>query len=225
MPSYTDAKFGCTSVFVLSLWDLGVRLRTDAMRQRQFRQKAPEFSGMAVVDGEIKKISLSDYKGKFVVLVFFPLAYTFVCPTEVIAFSERAEEFRKLGAELIMCSIDSPYTLLSWTNIPRQQGGLGAVKVPLLSDMTHKISRDYGVLLEEEGHSLRGNIVIDPKGIVRVIVHHDLPIGRNVDEMVRVIEAIQFTDKHGEVCPINWKKGDSTIKPDPTKKMEYFKTQ
>jgi len=130
--------------------------------------------------------------------MFFQLAYTFVCPTEVIAFSDRAEEFRKEGAEVIGVSVDSAYTLLSWTNVPRQQGGLGATRISLLSDITHKISRDFGVLLEDLGHTLRANIIIDPNGIVRAITHHDLPIGRNVDEVARVIDAIKFTDAHGD---------------------------
>ncbi|KAI8613558.1 thioredoxin peroxidase [Chytriomyces sp. MP71] len=186
---------------------------------------APSFSGPAVVDNEFKNISLDDYKGKWVVLFFYPLDFTFVCPTEIIEFSEKAEHFKKLGAEVIGCSVDSKYSHLAWIQQPRKTGGLGEMKIPLLSDITKQISSDYGVLIEQGGDiglSLRGTFLIDPKGIVRHITINDLPVGRNVDETLRLLEAFQFNELHGEVCPASWKKGAKTMIDDPAKSKEYF---
>ncbi|KAI5786287.1 thioredoxin-like protein [Pyronema domesticum] len=183
---------------------------------------APDFKGTAVVDGTFEEISLNDYKGKWLVLAFIPMAWTFVCPTEIIAYSEAAKQFEERGAQVVFASVDSEYSLLSWAGTARKDGGLGSVNIPLLSDKNHKISRAYGVLLEEEGVALRGLFIIDPKGIVRQITINDLPVGRSVDETLRLVDAFQFTEKYGEVCPANWAQGADTIKADPKASKEYF---
>ncbi|KAI9333466.1 peroxiredoxin 4 precursor [Obelidium mucronatum] len=169
---------------------------------------APFFQAEAVVNSEFKTISLNDYKGKWLVLFFYPLDFTFVCPTEIIAFSERANEFRNLkhGG----C---------------RHQGGLGKLNIPLISDITKQISADYGVLIEQGpdvGLALRGTFIIDPKGIVRQITINDLDVGRSVDETIRLIEAFQYHEKNGEVCPMGWTKGAKGMIADPIKSKDYF---
>jgi alkyl hydroperoxide reductase subunit AhpC len=189
------------------------------------QEKAPFFKAEAVVDGEFKQISLDDYKGKYLVLFFYPLDFTFVCPTEIIAFSERADEFRKLNCEVVGASIDSKFSHFAWINTPRKAGGLGEMKIPLLADVTKQISKDYGVLIEkgdDNGVAARGTFIIDPEQNVRVVQINDLPIGRSVDEVLRLLQAIQFHAKHGEVCPANWKTGSLTMKADPKGSKEYF---
>lgn len=186
------------------------------------RHPAPAFKKTAVVDGVFEEVSLDKYKGKWVVLGFFPLAFTFVCPTEIIAFSEAAAEFAKRDAQVLLASTDSEYSLLAWTNVARKDGGLGEIKIPLVADTNHSLSKDYGVLIEEDGVALRGLFLIDPKGTVRQITINDLPVGRSVDETLRLIDAFQFTEEHGEVCPANWHKGDATLVADPEKSKEYF---
>ncbi|CAD5118891.1 DgyrCDS7565 [Dimorphilus gyrociliatus] len=188
----------------------------------QIQKPAPAWEGTAVVNGEFKELKLSDYKGKYLVFFFYPLDFTFVCPTEIIAFSDRADEFRKIGAEVVGVSIDSQFTHLAWINTPRNQGGLGPMNIPLLSDLTHKISKDYGVYLEDAGHTLRGLFIVDNKGILRQITMNDLPVGRSVDETLRLVQAFQYTDQHGEVCPVGWKPGSDTIIPNPQEKLKYF---
>ncbi|XP_055377276.1 peroxiredoxin [Condylostylus longicornis] len=183
---------------------------------------APYFEGTAVINGEFKHISLSDYKGKYVVFFFYPLDFTFVCPTEILAFSERILDFKDINTEVIACSVDSHFTHLAWINTPRKEGGLGKIKIPLLSDLNHKISKDYGVYLDDLGHTLRGLFIIDQKGILRQITMNDLPVGRSVDETIRLVQAFQFTDTHGEVCPAGWKPGSDTIIPNPEEKKKYF---
>jgi peroxiredoxin (alkyl hydroperoxide reductase subunit C) len=189
---------------------------------------APEFKGQAVINGHFKDIQLSDYKGKYVVLFFYPLDFTFVCPTELVAFNEKLEEFRQLDTEIIGCSTDSVYSHLAWINTPRQQGGLGGLKYPLLSDFSKEISRRYGVLIDDNGGiALRGLFIIDREQNLRQITINDLPVGRSVDEILRLVRAFQFVEKHGEVCPANWneKTNPNTIKPDPIKSKEYFQKQ
>jgi len=188
----------------------------------QPQQPAPQFTGTAVVNGTFKEISLADYKGKYVVLFFYPLDFTFVCPTEIIAFSDRADEFRQLGCEVIACSTDSHFSHLAWCNTPRKAGGLGDMKIPLLADKSMAISRAYGVLKEDEGLDFRGLFIIDDKQKLRQITINDLPVGRDVDETLRLVQAFQFTDKHGEVCPAGWKPGAATMKPDPEGSKSYF---
>jgi len=183
---------------------------------------APPFSGTAVLNGEFKELKLEDFLGKYLVFFFYPLDFTFVCPTEILAFNDRVEEFRKIGVEVVGCSVDSHFTHLAWMNTPRTEGGLGKLNIPLLSDLTHQISKDYGVYLEDNGISLRGLFIIDDKGILRQITMNDLPVGRSVDETLRLVQAFQYTDKHGEVCPAGWKPGSDTIIPDPSQKLQYF---
>ncbi|CAF1563977.1 unnamed protein product [Rotaria sp. Silwood1] len=191
-------------------------------------KQAPDFKGQAVINGHFKNIQLSDYKGKYVVLFFYPLDFTFVCPTEIIAFNEKLDEFRQLDTEIIGCSTDSVYSHLAWINTPRKQGGLGGLKYPLLSDFSKEIAQRYGVLLDENGGiALRGLFIIDREQNLRQITINDLPVGRSVDEILRLIKAFQFVEKHGEVCPANWheKTNPNTIKPDPVKSKEYFEKQ
>jgi alkyl hydroperoxide reductase subunit AhpC len=183
-------------------------------------KEAPDFTAEAVVHEEFRTIRLSDYRGKYVVLFFYPLDFTFVCPTEIIAFSERVEEFRKRGAEVLGCSVDSKFSHLAWIRTPRTDGGLGGLKYPLLSDLTKKISADYGVLLET-GVALRATFLIDRKGIIRHSLVNDLPLGRNIDETVRMIDALHFFEQHGEVCPANWKPGTMSI--DTKNAGKYFR--
>ncbi|KAG5877405.1 hypothetical protein JTB14_035643 [Gonioctena quinquepunctata] len=183
---------------------------------------APFWESTAVFEGKFIQLKSTDYLGKYLVFFFYPLDFTFVCPTEILAFSDRIEEFKKINTEVVACSVDSHFTHLAWINTPRKEGGLGKVNFPLLSDLNHSISRDYGVFLDDLGHTLRGLFIIDPKGIVRQITMNDLPVGRSVDETIRLVQAFQYTDKHGEVCPAGWKPGQDTIIPNPEEKKKYF---
>jgi len=183
---------------------------------------APTFDCKAVVNGEIVDLTWNQlHEGKWLTLFFYPLDFTFVCPTEIIAFSDASERFDKLGAKLAGVSVDSHFTHLAWVNTPRAQGGLGGLRFPLIADLDKNIAKSYEVLLDA-GIALRGLFLIDPKGIVRHATINDLPVGRNVDEVIRVIEAFQFVEEHGEVCPANWNPGDDTIKPDPEGSKKYF---
>jgi alkyl hydroperoxide reductase subunit AhpC len=185
---------------------------------------APMFSGKAVIDGKIQEFDFSEFASdKMVVLFFYPLDFTFVCPTEITAFSDRVEEFRKLGAEVVAVSVDSVHSHLAWTKQARSAGGLGAMNIPLVSDITKEISRSYQVLLEDEGISLRGLFIIDAQGKIRQQTVNDLPIGRSVDETLRLVQAIQFADTHGEVCPANWAPGKPTI--DTANANKFFSAQ
>lgn len=188
------------------------------------QQPAPNFAGVAVVDQDFKEIKLADYKGKYLVLFFYPLDFTFVCPTEIIAFSDRISEFKALNTEVVGVSVDSHFSHLAWINTERKNGGLGKMNYPLLADITKNVSRDYGVLIEDAGIALRGLFIIDPNGVVRQITINDLPVGRSVDETLRLIKAFQFFEKNGEVCPANWdpEKNKDTIKPDVQKSKSYF---
>jgi peroxiredoxin (alkyl hydroperoxide reductase subunit C) len=186
---------------------------------------APAFKAGAIVDGEIQEVSLSDFKGKYVVLFFYPLDWTFVCPTEITSFSDRVAEFKDINVEVVGISVDSVFSHLAWINTPRNKGGLGGLKYPLLSDLTKSIAKDYEVLIEEgpdAGVALRGLFIISPDGILRQKTVNDLPVGRSVDETLRLVKAFQFTDVHGEVCPANWTPGADTMKPDPTGSKDYF---
>jgi peroxiredoxin (alkyl hydroperoxide reductase subunit C) len=183
---------------------------------------APEWEATAVINGTFKPLKLADFRGKYLVFFFYPLDFTFVCPTEILAFNDRVDEFRQIGAEVVACSVDSHFTHLAWINTPRKEGGLGPVQIPLLSDLSHTISKDYGVYLEDLGHTLRGLFIIDDKGTLRQMTMNDLPVGRSVDETLRLVKAFQYTDQHGEVCPAGWNPGSDTIIPDPKAKMQYF---
>lgn len=191
------------------------------MAETLVQKQAPDFKAEALVGKLFKEVKLSDYKGKWLVLFFYPLDFTFVCPTEITAFSDRCEDFTKLGAEILGCSVDSKFSHLAWVNTPRKEGGLGPIRYPLLADITKKIARDYGVLADE-AVALRGLFLINPKGNVVYSVVHDLAVGRSVDETLRVIKAFQQVEKTGEVCPANWSEGKKTMKADPTKSKEYF---
>lgn len=186
------------------------------------QQKAPTFTAEAVMeDGSFKQLSLEDYRGKYVILFFYPLDFTFVCPTEIIAFSDRGADFEKLGVQLLGVSVDSAFSHLAWRNTPRNVGGLGQITYPLIADLKKDIARSYDVLLPD-GVALRGLFLIDPEGVVRHQVVNDLPLGRSVDEALRMVKALQFTEKHGEVCPANWQEGSRTIKPSTDASKEFF---
>jgi alkyl hydroperoxide reductase subunit AhpC len=188
----------------------------------QVQQQAPDFTADAVVKEDFATIKLSDFKGKkYVVLFFYPLDFTFVCPTEIVAFSDRIKDFQSRDAEVLGVSVDSKFSHLAWIQSPRNQGGLGGLTYPLISDLTKQISKDYGVLLEG-GIALRGLFVIDKSGVIRAITIHDLPIGRSVDEALRVLDALQHFEKYGEVCPAGWVKGAATIKPGVKESKAYF---
>eukprot|EP00347_Sterkiella_histriomuscorum_P001524 403371701 len=195
------------------------------------RQNAPKFSNVnAVVNQEFKKVSIDDYKGKYLVLLFYPFDFTYVCPTELISFSENISKFRELGAEILGISTDSHFTHLAWIKTPRNEGGLGTLEYPLIADISKDISRSYGVLVEDKdddlyGAALRGLYVIDGKGKIRSMQINDAPVGRNVEETLRLIQAFQHTDTHGEVCPANWKPGQKTIIPDQEQKKKYFSSE
>jgi len=187
------------------------------------QKPAPAFKATVVEQGLMKEISLSDYQGKWVILLFYPMDFTFVCPTEILAFNDALAQFQELNTVVFGVSTDSEFAHFAWAQQPRKQGGLGPdLKLPLISDRSHKISRDYGVLIEDEGIALRGLFLIDPKGTLRQITVNDLPVGRSVDETIRLVKAFQFTDLHGEVCPANWTEGSKTIKADPKGSLEYF---
>ncbi|KAF6258246.1 thioredoxin-like protein [Scenedesmus sp. NREL 46B-D3] len=219
-------------------------------------QVAPDFEAPAVIDGEIRKISLSDYRGKYVVLFWYPKDFTFVCPTgecssslsdcqqlgcskllqeaqqsrmhvlqkaaEIIAFSDRFKEFDAIDCQVIAASTDTEECHLAWIKTPRNRGGLGYTQIPIVADTTKAIAARYGVLLEKAGIALRGLFIINPDGIIQQITINDLPIGRSVDETLRLVQAIQFHAKYGEVCPANWKPGDKTIIADPERSLDYF---
>ncbi len=185
-------------------------------------KQAPDFCAKAVMgDNSIKDLKLSDYKGKYVLLFFYPLDFTFVCPTEIIAFDKKLDEFTKRGVEVIGVSVDSEYSHFAWKNTPVDKGGIGQIKYPLVADITKNISRAYGVLFDE-AVALRGLFLIDKEGIVRHCVINDLPLGRSVDEAIRMVEALQHFEKYGEVCPANWKEGEEAMKPSSDGVAEYL---
>jgi peroxiredoxin (alkyl hydroperoxide reductase subunit C) len=194
------------------------------MSEARVQQEAPEFTAQAVMpDGSFKEIKLADYRGKYVALFFYPLDFTFVCPTELIALSEKIGEFQERNAEVLAISIDSHFSHAAWRSTPREQGGVGELQYPLISDLDKSIARQYGVLLEKPGIALRGLFLLDKKGVLKHITINDLPIGRNVDEILRVLDAIQFSEEHGEVCPANWQKGKEGMKPDKSGLQSYSK--
>lgn len=189
---------------------------------RLVQETAPEFAAQSLMpDGSFKQIKLSDYRGRYVVLFFYPLDFTFVCPTEIIAFSDAEGEFSKRNVQLLGCSIDSHFSHLAWVNTPRTQGGLGEISYPLIADLNKEISKAYDVLLPG-GIALRGLFLIDKEGVVRHQVVNDLPLGRSVDEALRMIDALQYFEANGEVCPANWKSGADTIKPNPQESKKFF---
>lgn len=184
---------------------------------------APDFNAKAVVEGLIlSDFTLRQFRGKNIVLFFYPLNFTFVCPTELHAFQEKLEEFEKRNTQVIGCSVDSAYTHLAWMNTPKNKGGIHGVHYPLVSDLNKSISRSYDVLIEEEGISYRGLFFIDVEGIVRHQVVNDLPLGRSVDEALRIVDAWISFQTHGEVCPANWQKGSPSMRPTQEGLEHYF---
>ena len=176
-------------------------------------KEAPDFTAQAVMpDNAFSDLKLSSYRGKYVVLFFYPLDFTFVCPSEIIAFDKALDKFKEKNAEVIGVSVDSHFTHLAWKNTPCDRGGIGKVRYPMVSDLSKEISRSFGVLLNDSV-ALRGLFLIDKEGIVRHALINDLPLGRNVDEALRMLDALQFTEKHGEVCPANWREGEEAMKP------------
>ncbi|RYP71929.1 hypothetical protein DL771_004532 [Monosporascus sp. 5C6A] len=209
------------------------------------QRPAPGFTATTVLPGgEFKDVSLSDYLGQCrgigkqqahvanlassvpaarVVLLFYPLDFTFVCPTEILSFNDALPQFAAINTAVLGISTDSHFSHLAWAQQPRKQGGLGPdLKLPLVADKSQAISRKYGVLLEDQGVALRGLFIIDPKGVLRQITVNDLPVGRSVDETIRLVQAFQFTDEFGEVCPANWRAGSKGMKADPKGSLEYF---
>lgn len=185
-------------------------------------RQAPNFKAQAVFgNNEIKELELASYRGKYVVLFFYPLDFTFVCPSEIIAFDKKLDAFNKKGVEVIGVSVDSQYTHYAWKNTRVEDGGIGNVRYPLVADLDKKIAADYGVLLDA-GIALRGLFLIDREGVVRHSVINDLPLGRNVDEALRMVDALQFTEAHGEVCPANWQAGDEAMKPTAEGVADYL---
>ena len=203
-------------------------------------KKAPEFKTQAVMpDNTIQEVSLSDYKGKKVVLFFYPLDFTFVCPTELLAFDKRLSEFESRGVQVLGCSVDSRWSHLAWKNTDINNGGIGNIQYPLLQDLDKSIARNYDVLVgasdvmveTEEGLettsiggavALRGSYLIDEEGVIRHAVLNDLPLGRNIDEMLRMIDALSHHQKHGEVCPAGWKDGDTAMAESPEGVSSYL---
>ncbi|XP_066327398.1 2-Cys peroxiredoxin BAS1, chloroplastic [Miscanthus floridulus] len=186
--------------------------------------KAPDFEAEAVFDQEFINVKLSDYIGKkYVILFFYPLDFTFVCPTEITAFSDRYEEFEKLNTEVLGVSIDSVFSHLAWVQTDRKSGGLGDLKYPLISDVTKSISKAFGVLIPSQGIALRGLFIIDKEGVIQHSTINNLAIGRSVDETMRTLQALQYVQENpDEVCPAGWKPGEKSMKPDPKGSKEYF---
>ena len=185
---------------------------------------APDFTSAAVLaDGSIvEDFKLSDYKGKYVVIFFYPLDFTFVCPSEIIAHDHRVAAFEERGVQVIGVSIDSQFTHHAWRNTPVEKGGIGPVKFPLVADVNHDIVTNYGIAHPEAGVALRASFLIDKDGVVQHQVVNNLPLGREVDEMLRLVDALQFTEEHGEVCPAGWQKGQSGMKPTSEGVAEYL---
>ncbi|MEL7034809.1 MAG: peroxiredoxin [Cyanobacteria bacterium J06592_8] len=184
---------------------------------------APEFTATAVIDQEFKTIKLSDYRGKYVVLFFYPLDFTFVCPTEITAFSDRTDEFTQINTQILGVSVDSEFSHLAWIQTDRKSGGVGDLKYPLVSDIKKEISAAYNVLDPEAGIALRGLFIIDKEGIIQHATINNLAFGRNVDETLRTLQAIQYVQANpDEVCPAGWQPGDKTMNPDPVKSKEFF---
>ncbi|MFZ4540831.1 MAG: peroxiredoxin [Rickettsiales bacterium] len=188
-------------------------------------KEAPDFTAQAVLGDNSIKVDFnlkSFIKGKIGVLFFWPLDFTFVCPSEIIAFDNRVDEFKKRGAEIIGVSVDSQYTHYAWKNTPVEKGGIGNIRFPLVADITKSIARSYDVLTGD-AVAFRGTFMIDKKGIVRHQLVNDLPLGRNVDEAIRMVDALNFHEEHGEVCPANWKKGEKGMKANAEGVASYLK--
>lgn len=177
-------------------------------------KEAPDFNAEAVLsDNTFGQIQLSSLRGRYVILFFYPLDFTFVCPSEILAFNKRLDEFRQKNCDVIGVSVDSKFTHLAWKNTPLEDGGIGNIQYPLVQDLNKNIARSYGILFNESV-ALRALFLIDTKGIIRHAVINDLPLGRNVNEALRMLDALQFVETHGDqVCPANWQEGQEAMKP------------
>ena len=185
-------------------------------------KEAPDFTAQAVMpDNSFAELTLSSYRGQYVVLFFYPLDFTFVCPSEIIAFDKALPKFEAKNAQVIGASVDSHFTHLAWKNTPRDQGGIGQIRYPLVADLSKNISQQYGILFGGEV-ALRGLFLIDTKGIVRHSLVNDLPLGRSVDEALRMLDALKFHEEHGDVCPANWHEGEEAMKPSAKGVAEYL---
>ena len=186
-------------------------------------RQAPDFTATAVMgDNSFKEdFKLSDYRGKYVILFFYPLDFTFVCPSEIIAFNKALDKFKERNCEVIGVSIDSQFSHWAWKNTPINEGGIGNIQFPLVADLDKSISRRYGVLLDV-GVALRGTFLIDREGIIRHAVINDLPLGRSIDEALRIVDALKFHETHGDVCPANWKEGEEAMTPTAEGVADYL---
>jgi peroxiredoxin (alkyl hydroperoxide reductase subunit C) len=185
-------------------------------------REAPDFTAQAVLpSGEIDELTLSSSRGKYVVLFFYPLDFTFVCPSEILAFDRQLQAFKDRNVEVIGVSVDSAYSHVAWRETEVKKGGIGHIGYPLVADLSKNIARSYGVLLNDEV-ALRGLFLIDKAGVVRHAVVNDLPLGRNVDEALRMVDALQFSEEYGDVCPANWKKGQQGMKPTAEGVADYL---
>jgi peroxiredoxin (alkyl hydroperoxide reductase subunit C) len=186
-------------------------------------KEAPDFVAPAVMPNGVieENFKLSDLKGKYVVLFFWPLDFTFVCPTEIIAHDHRIDQFKERGVEVIGVSIDSQFTHFAWRNTPVNDGGIGPVKFPIVADVKHEITQAYGIE-HPAGVALRASFLIDKEGVVQHQVVNNLPLGRNVDEMLRLVDALQFTEEYGEVCPAGWQKGEKGMRPTAEGVSDYL---
>jgi peroxiredoxin (alkyl hydroperoxide reductase subunit C) len=185
-------------------------------------RQAPDFTADVVTaDNKFEQLTLSKLRGKYVVLFFYPLDFTFVCPSEIIAFDKALPQFKERNAEVVGVSVDSKFSHFAWKQTPHDKGGIGNVQFPLVADIKKTVSTDYGVLFDDSV-ALRGLFLIDKEGIVRHALVNDLPLGRNVDEALRILDALQFHEEHGEVCPANWNKGKEGMKPDAEGVAKYL---
>lgn len=186
-------------------------------------KKAPEFKARAVAKDRTYDFSLADYIGKYVVFFFYPLDFTFVCPTELHAFQEKLKDFEKRNAHVVGCSIDSCFSHTAWLKTPKSSGGIQGITYPIVSDIHKTISRLFEVLKEDEGIAYRGLFLIDRHGTIRHQLVNDLPLGRSVDEVIRLLDALIFHEQNGEVCPANWKAGAKAMQPNEQGLAEYFR--
>ena len=187
------------------------------------QKPAPAFTAAAVMpDNSFKDLSLEQYRGKYVVLFFYPLDFTFVCPSEIVAFDNRLAQFKERNCEVLGVSVDSHFTHLAWKNTALDKGGIGNVQFPMVADLTKQIGRDYDVLTGDGAVAFRGTFLIDTKGVVRHQVVNDLPLGRNIDEALRMVAALQFNEKNGEVCPAGWNKGKEGMKASASGVASYL---
>lgn len=185
-------------------------------------KKAPDFRAKATQGGVISDLTLSSFRGRYVVLFFYPLDFTFVCPTELHAFQERLEDFEQRETQLIGCSVDSPHCHLAWLNTPKSEGGIQGITYPIVSDLNKTIAAAYDVLMPGEGISYRGLFLIDREGNVKHQVVNDLPLGRSVDETLRTLDALIYSEKHGEVCPADWRTGEKSLQANQEGLRKYF---